>query len=509
MNIIQAIILGIIQGITEFLPISSSAHLVIFPYLFGWNFPTDQNFTFDVIVQLGTLISLIIYFRKDLWKILKVVLNETIHRDFMRTEDSRLGWYILIATIPAGLAGLLLKSKVEAAFNNPAITSFFLLGTAFLLIIAEVISKKSRTLADLTWKNAIVFGLFQAISIFPGISRSGACLSGGMIQNFNRKDAARFSFLMAIPIMFAAGLIGFIDLFKINNLIQFLPAVIIGSFTAAIMGYFVISWMLSFLNNHSLYLFAIYCILLSVLVLGLNLISPSKAVAATSQKNGETVIIHYPSSLSWIIPTINECNQNSLNQTIIYNHRTDTSTEMRTIRIGEKKLGSGEMNSFLIQQDYLRVVVNKSNPLIQLDINQLQEIYKGNLTSWQDVISKCPQCINNNEASSTSMKTIQTWIFIPGSTSQNTINQFFLNNLPTSLSANIAPDEQAMSEAVSVNPAAIGFLFNHWINDQLKVLPITGLSETFAKYPILVSVNPSDAQKFEPLLLCVQRSIST
>jgi len=107
------------------------------------------------------------------------------------------------------------------------------------------------------------------------------------------------------------------------------------------------------------------------------------------------------------------------------------------------------------------------------------------------------------------MKTIQPLVFIPESTIQNTINQFFLNNLPISLSANIAPDEQPMSEAVSLNPAAIGFLSDYWINDQLKVLPITGISETFAKYPILVSVNSSEVRKFEPLLLCLQKSIST
>lgn len=125
MNIIQAIFLGIIQGITEFLPISSSAHLVIFPYLLGWRIPADQNFSFDVLVQLGTLLSLIIYFRKDLWLIILDVLRGIKDKTPFKNENSRLGWLILLATIPAGLAGILLKSKVEAAFGSPTFNRIF------------------------------------------------------------------------------------------------------------------------------------------------------------------------------------------------------------------------------------------------------------------------------------------------------------------------------------------------------------------------------------------------
>ncbi len=199
MSMLQAIILGIIQGLTEFLPVSSSAHLVLVPFFFGWSLPADQAFAFDVLVQMGTLLAVIVYFRKDLLQIVVGFLQGIIQRRPFGSPQANMGWYLILATIPAGIFGLLVKDKVEAAFQSPVATALFLLGTAAILFISEWIGKRTRPLESLTWKDALWIGCAQAISIFPGISRSGSTIAGGLLRNIERKSAARFSFLMSIP----------------------------------------------------------------------------------------------------------------------------------------------------------------------------------------------------------------------------------------------------------------------------------------------------------------------
>lgn len=267
MSLLQAIILGIIQGLTEFLPVSSSAHLVIAPYLFGWNIPEEQIFPFDVLVQLGTLVAVIIYFRKDLIEVVQHFIQGLVQRRPFENPQSRLGWLIILATIPAGLFGVLIKDSVEAVFNSPAASGLFLLVTAALLVAAERIGCRNRPLNQLNWTDALWMGLAQALAIFPGISRSGSTMAAGMARHLDRPSAARFSFLMSIPIMLAAGLLTGLDLVEIPNLVEFLPIVAVGFVTAAVVGYLSIHWLLSYLMRHSLSAFAAYCAALGVVVL--------------------------------------------------------------------------------------------------------------------------------------------------------------------------------------------------------------------------------------------------
>jgi len=267
MTVIQALILGIVQGLTEFLPVSSSAHLVLVPFLLNWKLDPTQAFVFDVLVQLGTLAAVIAYFWKDLLAIVKAWLAGIRSRQPFAEANSRLGWLVILATIPAGLAGLLLKDQVEAAFSDPKLTAVMLFVTAVLLTLSEVLSKKTRETSELTWLDSLIIGLFQALSIFPGISRSGATISGGLFRGLKRQDAARFAFLLAIPIMTAAGVMALKDLFSVPGLASFLPLVLIGFVVAGLVGYFVIRWFLGFLKTRSMLPFALYCGLLSVAVL--------------------------------------------------------------------------------------------------------------------------------------------------------------------------------------------------------------------------------------------------
>lgn len=267
MTYFQAIILGIVQGITEFLPISSSAHLVLVPYLLKWEIPLSQVFPFDVLVQIGTLLAVIIYFRKDLWEIIVAVLTGLRDRHPFSTPQARLGWYLVLASIPAGIAGLILKEVIERAFSDPRASAGFLFVTAALLVMAELIGHRNRALADVTWKDSLVIGFFQVLSLFPGVSRSGSTIAGGMSRHLDRRTSGQFAFLMSVPIMLAAGVASLPDLFETPDLSSFLPVVGVGFIISALVGYFSIHWLLSLLNRRRLYGFAIYCAVIAIIIL--------------------------------------------------------------------------------------------------------------------------------------------------------------------------------------------------------------------------------------------------
>jgi undecaprenyl-diphosphatase len=262
MNLIQAFLLGIIQGLTEFIPVSSTAHLLIGQRLLG--LPTDDAmFSFLVIVQLGTLISLFAFYWKDLLSIAKATL------DFRRsTPERNLGIYIVVATIPALIAGYLLKDTVELLFKQPMLeASIRLFTAAVLLTLAEWLTKKNRTLDSMTWLDALFVGIMQVIAVFPGASRSGTTISGGMFRGFDRPSAARFAFLMSVPVMLAAGGYEMLDVLKMPNLSEFLPLLAVGFVTAAIVGWFAIKWLIDYLSKRSLYVFAAYCALAGLVCL--------------------------------------------------------------------------------------------------------------------------------------------------------------------------------------------------------------------------------------------------
>lgn len=261
MTTFHAFLLGIIQGLTEFIPVSSTAHLLIGQRLLG--LPADDAmFSFLVIVQLGTIVSLIVFYWRDLLRLVQAFFA----RPFS-TQENRLAWYIIIATIPALLAGYLLKDAVETLFKQPMLeASIRLFSAAVLLTLAEWLTKKNRSLESMTWLDALIIGLFQIIAVFPGASRSGSTISGGMFRGFDRPAAARFAFLMSVPVMLAAGGYEALDVLKMPNLSQFLPLLAIGFVTAAIVGWFAIKWLIDYLSKHSLYVFAAYCAVVGLIV---------------------------------------------------------------------------------------------------------------------------------------------------------------------------------------------------------------------------------------------------
>jgi undecaprenyl-diphosphatase len=255
MDIIQAIILGIVQGATEFIPISSSGHLVLVPWLFGWDPP---GLVFDTVVHWGTLVAVLAYFWRDWLALITAWLRGLCRWDW-RDPEARLMWLLILGSIPAAVMGFLLEDFFESLFGKPAWVGVFLLVTAGLLALSERLGERTRELEYLRWPDALAIGLGQAAAIAPGISRSGATIATGLFRGLQRPAAARFSFLLATPIIFGAGLFKLGDLFSAPDPLAQVPALMVGFLAAAVSGYLCIWGLLRYLKQGKLYPFAIYC----------------------------------------------------------------------------------------------------------------------------------------------------------------------------------------------------------------------------------------------------------
>ncbi|MFI5403374.1 MAG: undecaprenyl-diphosphatase UppP [Planctomycetota bacterium] len=255
MTLLVALVLGIVQGLTEFIPVSSTAHLLVGEELFGLSAGDPRVFAFTVLVQLGTLVSLFAYFRADIVSLVRAFFA----RPFS-TAENRLAWYVVIGTVPALLAGALLEKHVEKLFQAPlAAAAIRLFTAAGLLTLAEYLGRRARRLDAMRWPDALVVGLFQVLAVFPGASRSGTTISGGMLMGFDRPSAARFAFLLSVPVLLAAGVYETPEVLRMPDLSSFLVPLAVGFVAAAISGWLAIGWLISYLNRRSLYVFAAYC----------------------------------------------------------------------------------------------------------------------------------------------------------------------------------------------------------------------------------------------------------
>ena len=264
MGFIQAIILGIVQGATEFLPVSSSGHLVLFPAFLGWDSP---SLVFDTTVHLATLIAVVAVFWRDLLKLIVAWWHGIINRHPFDSTESRLAWWIIIGTVPGVLAGLLLEDIFESFFDSPSTVGGFLLLTAILLVLAEVLGRRRRDITTIRWFDSLLIGMGQAAAISPGISRSGVTISVGMFLGLTRESAARFSFILSIPIIIGAGIVQFIDLLKQGSFSAEAPLLLIGFLSAAVSGYLAIRLFMVYLRKRPLYPFSIYCVVVGVLAI--------------------------------------------------------------------------------------------------------------------------------------------------------------------------------------------------------------------------------------------------
>ncbi len=256
MDIIQAIALALLQGLTEFLPVSSSAHLILLPVLVGWE---DQGLAFDVAVHVGTLTAVVAFYRKDLAQIITAWSRSVIGKGM--TDDAKLAWYVVLGTIPVGLVGITLPDVVETVFRSPLVIAGATIIFAFLLWFAEKRATEQRT--TITLLDAVIIGLFQAVALIPGASRSGITITAGLMTGLRREHAARFSFLLSIPVIALAGMVKGIELYKSATPVQW-DMILVGVCVSAVMAYLSIGWFLKLLDKMGMMPFVYYRLILGI-----------------------------------------------------------------------------------------------------------------------------------------------------------------------------------------------------------------------------------------------------
>lgn len=512
MTVLQAALLGIVQGLTEFLPISSSAHLVLVPYALGWNFPQSEIFPFDVLVQMGTLLAVIVYFWRDLWGILREFFTAIARGHPFATEQARLGWYLIIGTIPAGVLGLLIQKTVEQTFQDPVYSGYFLLVTALLLVIAEWAGKKNRPLESVGALDALWVGCFQAISLFPGISRSGATMTGGMTRHLERPAAARFSFLLAVPVMLGAGVVSLKDLFAVPQLGSFLPELLVGVVVAALTGFLAIRWLLGFIQRHSFYGFAAYCAVIGLAAIALISLRGPAQGAAQAAALPAPVQVWVDPALEWATPAVNRC---ALQENLPVQRTWEppagsasaAASPAARIDLSWGQPAASSAYTYQLGSDRLVLAAGETNPLAQIDTVTLQALSRGVFPTWGKLFASCTSCASGTLAGEWSSRPLTPWAYPAGSSWAGLIQaKTGLSGLASS-AARVAPTPAAMQQELSADAGAIGFLPARWLSPGLREVKLSDVPTESLAVPILASLSGEPQGTLRSWLACLQNAL--
>ena len=268
MNIFQGIIIGIVQGLTEFLPVSSSAHLIFIQKLLG----VESSLAFDTFLHLGSLLAVLIYFRADIYKMIRAwllsvgdILQHRFKEGFYSDPYKRLSWYVILATIPVGIAGVFFESQVDALFAGALyVPGFFLFVTGTILYLSQRMASGQIDMSRMGWFQSLFMGLGQACAIMPGLSRSGTTIAAGLVMGLDKEFAAKFSFILSIPAIFGAFIVQLKDIG--SSMSGDGVAIILGFVAAFISGYFAIKWLIDLIQNKSLDIFSCYCWIVGIIV---------------------------------------------------------------------------------------------------------------------------------------------------------------------------------------------------------------------------------------------------
>lgn len=270
MSFLEAIVLGIVQGLTEFLPISSSGHLRIVPALFGWD---DPGASFTAVIQLGTMAAVVIFFWKDLWRITTAWFSSLRDPAKRRDHDALMGWYLIVATIPIALIGFALKDQIKTGARDLRLIAFTLIAGGLVLLWAEKVGSRRKAVEDIDTRDGVTIGLAQSFALVPGVSRSGATISAGLFLGYTREAAARFSFLLSIPAVVLSGVFSLKDLGEGPDV--GLAPTLVATVVSFVVGYAAIAWLLRYLVGHTTVIFVAYRValgLLLIVLLGANVI---------------------------------------------------------------------------------------------------------------------------------------------------------------------------------------------------------------------------------------------
>ncbi|WP_139983333.1 undecaprenyl-diphosphate phosphatase [Nocardioides litoris] len=264
-ELLQAVVLGVIQGLTEFLPISSSAHLRIYPEVFGWG---DPGAAFTAVIQIGTELAVLLYFRKDIWRIATTWLRSLVKPELRGHLDARMGWFIIIGSLPIVVLGIALKDVIERDFRNLWVIATALVVMGIVLGLADRFGRKDKQIAQITLRDAVLMGGAQALALLPGVSRSGATLSMGRALGYDREAATRYAFLLAIPAVVGAGLFELKEIPGGDNPYGWAPT-IVGTVVSFVVGYAAIAWLLRYVSTRSYTPFVLYRVALGLATMAL------------------------------------------------------------------------------------------------------------------------------------------------------------------------------------------------------------------------------------------------
>ena len=509
MTLIQALVLGIVQGLTEFIPVSSSAHLVLVPWLLGWTFEPQAAFAFNVLVQLGTLVAVIVCFWRDGVSILSAAVGALRTR---RWAEGRLAWLLILATLPAAAAGILLKDLVEQAFASPAASAGFLLVTATLLGLSEILRRRMDerppappaaakaasegvgdgardALEELKPVDSVVIGLAQALALFPGISRSGSTIAAGLSRGLTRPQAARFSFLMSVPIMLGAGLVAASDLSSLPNARELLPSLAAGFLAAGLVGFLAIRWLLRFLARRSLWVFAAYCALAGLAGLTLNATRSVQAAAPPLIPPPLPRVATSPALETWVsqrVLAFRDSRPGSSYADLGFSVEVlPPEAALLAAADGEVVLAvlaldppAGWFGTPLGRQG-IAVVVHPGNPVRELSLMELRELLVGRTQSWQ--------------ALGDYSEAVQPIIPLAGDELRLAVQQATLEGERYTLASLLAPSPPAMISLVADHPGSLGLLPLPELTDEVRSLRIEGQLPTEpateqGSYPLWVQI---------------------
>lgn len=262
MNYIQAVVLGLVQGLGEFLPISSSGHLIVIPWLFGWQ---EHSLSFDVMLHAGTLFAVVVYFWREWMVLLREGFLSIIERRLSGPPERRLFWYIVIASVPGAVIGKLLEEKAEEAFRAPLLVGAAMGGFAIVFYLIDRFSRRKRNLQSLDIIDSIAIGISQAVAIVPGVSRSGATIACGLGMGLNRESSAKFSFLLSAPIIFGATVLKLGEITNMAGAEDGIP-LLLGFIVSAVTGFLAIRYLLNYIKKHTFNIFVVYRIIFSLMI---------------------------------------------------------------------------------------------------------------------------------------------------------------------------------------------------------------------------------------------------
>lgn len=479
MSTLQGFLLGLIQGVTEFAPISSSGHLVLVPWLLGWEVP---GLAFDTTLHLGTLAAVLVFFHPDFLRLGLAFLASIREGSLAGEPERKVAWAILVGILPAAILGFLFEDLFAALFQAPIWSASFLLVTGLILLLSEWRGRLERATKEIDFLDSLLIGLAQGCALAPGLSRSGMTMGMGIWRGLKRGEAARYSFLLATPIIFGAGLLELLRLMENPPPSGAMEGLVLGFLAAAFSGYLCIKYLLSYLERGRLYPFAVYCWLLGGGILA--------AILAGSYGRAEPLPPpHIEMAGSDCVRELAE----ELAESYSQNHPLTFHVKGGGTKAGLKALRQGRVDialasrepereeregllAVVIAQDGLALLVNSANKVDSLPLEQVRKIFEGEILDWGEVGGEPGEIMVTSREG--------------GSEAHRAFEEMVMGDGEVTPAAVVVPDGEAMSEWVAKHPQAIGYASMGHLTPQVKALqpegiPLDGRTVEEGHYPLV------------------------